>query len=131
LLLLNWSVPLTPFWAGPGLGAIAQGIGAGVYEELVFRLGLISLLMIVFADLLRLHRGTTAVAAVCVSAVLFAAHHHVPFGQEAFHWARFAFRTVAGVYLAVMFWYRGYALAAGCHATYNSSLVLLNIIRPG
>lgn len=131
LLVMNWAAPLSGFWSGSALSTMAQGVGAGVYEELVFRLALISLLMIVFSDLMRLHRATTAVVAVVLSAVLFAAHHHLPIGQEPFHPIRFAFRTAAGVYLALIFWYRGYALAAGCHASYNSAVVLLSLIRPG
>jgi len=37
------------------------------------------------------------------------------------------FRTMAGAYLAVIFWYRGYGSAAGAHAAYN---VLLTLLRP-
>jgi hypothetical protein len=37
---------------------------------------------------------------------------------------RFLFRTIAGVYLAIIFWYRGYGSAAGCHAAYNVGLVV-------
>lgn len=128
LLLLSWSVPL---WIGAEamarLFAVAQGIGAGVYEELVFRLTLISIIVIV-GDLLRLHRPSIVVVAVAASALLFAAHHHAPLGPEPFDAPRFLFRTLAGVYLAAIFWFRGYALAAGCHAAYNSVLVLAGVI---
>ena len=37
----------------------------------------------------------------------------------------FGFRTIAGMYLAIVFWYRGYGPAAGCHAAYNVALVCL------
>jgi len=131
LLVLNWAVPLNPLAAaGSTFAALAQGVGAGVYEELVFRLILISLILMVGADLFRLHRPTVTIVAVFASAILFAVHHHVPIGPEPFDAARFVFRTVAGVYLAVLFWYRGYALAAGCHAGYNSLLLLIGFIRP-
>lgn len=131
LLLLSWSVPL---WIGAEMSArffaVAQGIGAGVYEELVFRLALISMIVIMGSDILRLHRPTIVILAVAASALLFAAHHHAPLGPEPFHAARFLFRTLAGVYLAAIFWFRGYALAAGCHAAYNSVLLLVVIGRP-
>lgn len=101
------------------------GIGAGIYEELVFRLVLISVLMIIGADLLRLDRVRVAVAAIILSSLVFAAHHHQPMGAEPFDLAPFVFRTLAGLYLAMIFWYRGYGPAAGCHAAYNVALVCL------
>lgn len=127
LLLLIWTVPLT---AGTGSvpiqDRIALGIGAGIYEELVFRLAMISVIMMVGADLFHFDRRNVIIFAVAVSSIIFAAHHHRPFGADAFDPVRFVFRTAAGAYLAAIFWYRGYALAAGCHAAYNVALALLS-----
>ena len=127
LLLLNWAVPLVSATGSPSslLDALALGIGAGVYEELVFRLILISVIVMIGVDLLRRDRAPVAVAAVILSALAFAAHHHRPIGAEPFELVRFLFRTMAGVYLAAIFWFRGYGPAAGCHAAYNVALVLL------
>jgi hypothetical protein len=127
LLLLNWTVPLSSVEHGSTaiLASLAQGIGAGVYEELVFRLVLISLILVIGADVLGGERRIIGGIAIAVSALVFAAHHHYPLGAEAFSTMRFVFRTVAGLYLATIFWYRGYASAAGCHAAYNVVLVSL------
>ncbi len=129
LLLLNWAVPLMPDagWSWT-VDRIALGIGAGIYEELVFRLIIISLMVMIASDLLHLDRGAVAVAAVALSSLAFAAHHHRPIGMEPFEPIRFIFRTTAGVYLAAIFWYRGYGPAAGCHATYNVVLVLAGVL---
>lgn len=131
LLLLNRSMPLA--WLSEGSSALvtdlALGVGAGVYEELLFRLVFISFMVLLGADLLRLDRGGVAVAAVILSALLFAAHHHQPLGAEPFTWGRFVFRSLAGTYLAVIFWYRGYGPAAGCHAAYNVIIVALSAAR--
>ncbi len=140
LLVLNWTVPLTTVWgrlhlwdrlssqstASPLLDKIAMGIGAGIYEELVFRLVVISLVVMIGVDVLRLGRLPVAVAAVALSSLAFAAHHHQPIGTEPFDVVPFLFRTIAGLYLAVIFWYRGYGLAAGCHAAYNVALACLD-----
>lgn len=124
LLALNWAIPLVGGGGGPDalLDRVAVGVGAGIYEELVFRLILISLVMIVAVDLLRLDRAMATFAAFALSALAFAMHHHQPFGNEPFDATFFVFRTVAGVYLAAIFWYRGYGSAAGCHAAYNVAL---------
>jgi membrane protease YdiL (CAAX protease family) len=128
LLVLNWTVPLSAAENGAPafLAALAQGIGAGVYEELVFRLVFISLVLVIGADVLGGERRIVGGAAVALSALLFAAHHHYPIGAEPFSSMRFLFRAVAGLYLATIFWYRGYASAAGCHAAYNAVLVVLS-----
>jgi len=127
LLLMIWAVPLAAAsHEAPVLDRVALGIGAGVYEELVFRLILISLIMMIGADLLHYDRKNVIICAIAVSSLLFAAHHHRPFGADAFDPVRFIFRTAAGAYLAAIFWYRGYALAAGCHAAYNVSLAVLS-----
>lgn len=104
---------------------LAIGIGAGIYEELLFRLILISLVVMVGVDLLRWDATGTTVFAVALSAIVFALHHHEPIGQEPFHAVTFAFRSIAGAYLAVVFWYRGYGPAAGCHAAYNVGLAMM------
>jgi membrane protease YdiL (CAAX protease family) len=93
-------------------------LGAGIYEELLFRLILLSLLAWAFR-----HAGTTPrmsmILAVIVSSLLFSAAHHVgPYGEklEAY---RFLFRFVAGVFFSILFVYRGFGIAAGSHAAYD------------
>ena len=104
---------------------IVTGIGAGIYEELVFRLILICILMLLLQDVLRLNHKNSIVLSVLISAALFSAHHHIDFfsGQpnaaDPFNLTRFAFRTMAGIYFAVLFAIRGFGITAGTHAFYN------------
>ena len=104
---------------------IVTGIGAGIYEELVFRLILICILMLLFQDILRLPYKNSIVLAVVISAALFSAHHHIDFrsGQpndaDPFNLTEFVFRTVAGIYFAALFAVRGFGITAGTHAFYN------------
>ena len=119
--------------AGHSLMAnIVTGIGAGIYEELIFRLVLICLLMILFQDFLRLKHRHSVILAVLISAALFSAHHHIifldgRFGQSApFNWLEFGFRTLAGVYFAALFAVRGFAVTAGTHAFYDIIATLVN-----
>jgi len=104
---------------------IVTGIGAGIYEELVFRLMLICILMLLFQDILRLPHKNSIVLAVVISAALFSAHHHIDFvsGQpndaDPFNLTEFVFRTIAGIYFAALFAIRGFGITAGTHAFYN------------
>jgi len=116
------------------LANIITGIGAGIYEELIFRLVLISVLMMLFQDVFQLSRKNSIVLSVLISAALFSAHHHVVFvdGQLAlstpFEWAVFGFRTMAGVYFAILFAIRGFAITAGTHAFYDIIATIINVI---
>jgi membrane protease YdiL (CAAX protease family) len=111
---------------------IATGIGAGIYEELIFRLVLICLLMLLFQDVFKLDRKNSIILSVLISAALFSAHHHIDFlsGQlnpaDPFNLTRFVFRTLAGVYFAVLFAIRGFGITAGTHAFYNIITVSIN-----
>ncbi len=116
------------------LADVVTGIGAGIYEELIFRLILICALMIIFQDVLQLSQRNSIILAVLISAALFSAHHHVVFldgrlGQTAaFNWTEFGFRTLAGVYFAVLFAIRGFGITAGTHASYDIIAILINAV---
>ncbi len=116
-------------------GVIADmvtGIGAGIYEELVFRLILICLLMMIFQDVLGVSKAASIILSVGIAAVLFSAHHHIFFVDgsvefgEPFTLIKFLFRTLAGVYFAVIFAFRGFSITAGTHAFYNIIAAVFN-----
>ena len=93
-------------------------LGAGIYEELLFRLILLSLM----AWALR-HAGAAPRASVILAAILtsllFAAAHHVGPSGEPVQWFRFLFRWLAGMFFSILFIYRGFGIAAGSHAAYD------------
>lgn len=145
-LLLNrpeTAVPMNaaifPFLQGSGGSQelwmqIITGIGAGIYEELVFRLILLGLLMLLFQDLLGMKKAHSIAASVLISAVLFSIHHHVfyingQFGAgEEFLASKFIFRMLAGVYFAVLYAFRGFGITAGTHACYDILAAMLNLL---
>ena len=139
----NWSAQCVPAaaqsvvteQAQPSLLAdIVTGIGAGIYEELLFRLILICLLMLLFQDVFGLGKNNSIVLAVLVSAALFGAHHHIDFltgrpnQTDFFDWWKFIFRTMAGVYFAMLFAIRGFGITAGTHAFYDIIATLINAL---
>lgn len=94
-------------------------VGAGIYEELVFRLIIISLINLLLTDILRIRQVGAVAIAVIVSSVLFGLHHYPPIGADPWSTSEFAFRTAAGAYLAAVFVLRGFGLAVGCHVVYD------------
>ncbi len=104
--------------ADPGLRQVITYLGAGIYEEALFRLALFSAL----AWGLRWVEFPTVLAVLCAaiaSATLFSAAHHLgPYGQPYSNYL-FVFRLVAGLYFALLYQLRGFGIAVGAHACYN------------
>ena len=103
---------------------LAVGLGAGLYEELVFRLLLTGGLMRLFYAI-GMKQGAATFFAVLLSSFVFSFSHYVgPLG-DAFNLATFTFRMVAGIVLAVLFAVRGFAVAAWTHSLYDTFLLIL------
>ena len=118
-------VPLAqggPQGSVPALVCLA--LGAGVNEEIVFRLGMFSGFIALFRKF-GSERAQAVLGAVIVSSVLFSAAHHL--GPEPFSLYAFAFRTLAGAIFCVIFAWRGLAVAAYSHAIYD---VLVMVVYP-
>jgi hypothetical protein len=107
---------------GLGLTApsVISAIGAGVHEELVFRLALIAGLLAIARPVeARLGRRITVVLAVAASSLAFAAAHHLGAHGEPWTAHAFAFRAVAGAVFAAIFWFRSLAHAVYAHVLYD------------
>jgi membrane protease YdiL (CAAX protease family) len=108
---------------------VVLSIGAGLYEEMLFRLVLITMLHLIFHDALRLPDDAASVLAVIGSAVAFTIYHDVSyFGGSPF--SHVFFYTAAGVYFGVVFLMRGLGIVVGAHAAYDiMALVVIPAIR--
>ena len=99
-------------------------LGAGIYEELVFRVLLVSG-VVALGTLLGWTRPVSLAVAIVVSAVIFSGFHYVgPLGDR-LTLASFSFRAVAGLVLSGLFAARGFGITAWTHALYDVGLALL------
>ena len=103
---------------------IAISIGAGVYEELVFRMLLIAVLHTLFVDVLKATPWIGAVIAVAVSAAAFTWYHDLEGANGHVSARKVAFFAAAGVYFGVLYVTRGFGVAVGVHAAYDVVTVL-------
>ena len=100
---------------------LVVSLGAGIYEELVFRVLLVSALVAV-GRALGWRRPVAVGAAVAASAIVFSAFHYVgPLG-DVFTMPSFTFRAVAGVVLSGLYVVRGFGITAWTHALYDVML---------
>jgi membrane protease YdiL (CAAX protease family) len=106
---------------GDHVHAVAQLVGflgAGVYEEVLFRLALLPVLYRL-ARLLQAPEVVAGTLALTGSSFLFALAHHAGMPGESFTWYAFIFRWMAGVVFAWIYLIRGFGIAVGSHAAYD------------
>jgi membrane protease YdiL (CAAX protease family) len=110
----------------PPSSLIVLSIGAGIYEELIFRLMTLTLLHLLLVDMLGMRKGVAILLMVLISSLLFAGYHYL--GNEPFVWQTFVFRTTAGLYFGAIFVFRGFGITAGAHASYDVLIVVLRLL---
>ncbi len=92
--------------------------GAGLYEEVLFRLLMLPAAAWVLRRLGRSRDAALAGAILLTSTVFSAAHYVGPLG-DVFEPYSFTFRVIAGIFFALVFLGRGFGIAAGTHAFYD------------
>ena len=102
-------------------------LGAGIYEEFIFRLCLLPALY-GLALMTRVPKRWAAAFAVLVTSLLFAGAHHIgPIG-EPFAIFPFVFRCTAGLVFSALFVLRGFGVTVGCHAAYDLLVGVLLVV---
>jgi Type II CAAX prenyl endopeptidase Rce1-like len=142
---LCWAALFGPFvalltsWAleGPALAQATGGpvaslpiatqlvvsLGAGLYEELLFRVLLIAGLTLL-AMRFGVERRWAVPVAVVLSALIFSAFHYVgPYGDR-LTLPSFMFRAIAGLVLSGLYVWRGFGITAWTHALYDVGLAV-------
>lgn len=96
----------------------ALSLGAGLYEELFFRVilvgGLSVLLMNFFSK-----KGTAYTLAALIAALIFSGVHYIGQYGDFFTLGSFLFRFLFGLALNVIYVTRGFGIAAWTHAIYD------------
>jgi membrane protease YdiL (CAAX protease family) len=109
----------------PEIGkSLVISLGAGVHEELIFRLLLMGLCGVLLTRILGSRRLAIALAALG-SALLFALAHHFGAGGETFTLTVFVYRAIAGLVFAAIFYYRSLAHAVYSHFLYDFYVLVI------
>lgn len=100
-------------------------LGAGIYEELLFRVILVSALAKLATGVFAWRPLPAGVFATVLGALVFSAFHYIgPLG-DTLTVGSFMFRMVAGLLLSGLFLLRGFGIAAWTHALYDVILTVL------
>jgi hypothetical protein len=99
-------------------------LGAGIYEELLFRVLLVGALATAARALLGWRPVPAGAAATLLGAAIFSAFHYIgPYGDRLELYS-FVFRMVAGLFFSALYLVRGFGITAWTHALYDSFLLL-------
>jgi len=108
----------------PLADVVVISAGAGLHEELIFRVIGMGGLGFLLAGITGPRRAW--VFALVLSSLIFSLAHHIGPAGEAFTFAAFVYRTLAGVFFALVYQLRGFAVAAWTHALYDVYVLSLH-----
>lgn len=99
-------------------------LGAGLYEELLFRVLLVSGLALLGHAVFKWSVAWSGMFAAVVGALIFSWFHYIgPYGDP-FAVGSFTFRAIAGLLFSGLYLLRGFGITAWTHALYDVFLTL-------
>jgi Type II CAAX prenyl endopeptidase Rce1-like len=126
-MMVDNAAPGSPSEVLDGFGLPVQlmiSLGAGIYEELLFRVLLVTGLTLLATRLFRWHGTRAGVFAVITAALIFAAFHYIgPYGER-LALGSFTYRTIAGLLFSGLYVLRGFGITAWTHALYDVALAV-------
>jgi hypothetical protein len=103
----------------PTATKVMLSLGAGLYEELLFRVILVSGIALIARRLLGWRPVAASIVAVVLSALVFSAFHYIgPYGDQ-LRLDSFVFRLIGGLAFSVLYVLRGFGITAWTHAMYD------------
>lgn len=103
--------------------AVVLSLGAGIYEELLFRVLLVGGLLAIFRQF-GMSKGASGTYAAILAAFLFSAFHYVGPYAYPLELGSFVFRFLSGLAFNALFITRGFGITAWTHALYDVFLVV-------
>ena len=101
------------------LQQVTLAIGAGIYEEFLFRVLLIAGLCSILRFVFMWGKTFTNIIAIVLSGGIFSAFHFMGEYGDFFSMELFLIRFFAGLILGVLYMYRGFGITAYTHSIYD------------
>jgi membrane protease YdiL (CAAX protease family) len=119
ILLMNPNVELL-------VQQITLAIGAGIYEEFFFRVVLITIISSILTMIFKWSKNNISIIAIIISAGIFSAFHFLGEFGDFFTFKVFMVRFLAGIFLGILYLFRGFGITAWSHSIYD--LIILTKI---
>ncbi len=104
---------------------VILSVGAGVYEELLFRVLLISGLASVIGFVFSAKKPVRLGGAIFISAIVFSLFHFFGSAGDSYSFQLFMLRMIGGIYLGIIYALRGFGMAAWTHSLYDILILLV------
>ena len=114
--------PLDQMGAGTKL---MLSLGAGLYEELLFRVLLVGGLAFGIRKLTGATRLQAGIVSAVIGALIFSAFHYIGEYGDPLELASFTYRAIAGLVFSGMYLLRGFGITAWTHALYDVYVMVL------
>lgn len=105
---------------------VTLAIGAGIYEEILFRVVLIFLLNYILSLVFQWKNYLKNSVSIILASIFFSLFHFIGEFGDYYSFNIFMIRFLAGIYLGVLYCLRGFGIAAWSHSLYDL-LVLTRI----
>ena len=131
-LLITMKGISTLFLANPITADLLEqfylSVGAGIWEELIFRFGLISIFTYIIHSIFTYGKYFSLALSLFFSGTIFSLFHYVGIYGDIFTWQTFILRTFAGVFLGAVFLLRGLGISVYTHILYDMVLVSIPVL---
>ena len=118
------ALSISPIQKTPWATRLMLSLGAGLYEELFFRVLLVGGLAAGARIVLGFSKRLSAILAAVTGALIFSAFHYIgPYGDE-LQLQSFLFRALSGLAFSGLYLLRGFGITAWTHALYDAFLLL-------
>jgi hypothetical protein len=114
----------SPVMPSPVMRSATIAVGAGLYEELLFRLIGIAIVHLILVDLAGIKDRAGQLLAVLLTAILFAFYHESGYLSDADP-GTIVYYTVLGVCFGGIYLTRGFGIAVGVHVLFDAVILIL------
>ena len=101
-------------------------LGAGIWEEILFRYLLLTILIAFFNRVT--NKYTSIIISIIISSLIFSMFHYIGSSGDVFTIYTFIVRFVGGIYLSIIYLYRGLGISMISHIVYDFVLVTIPVL---
>ena len=98
---------------------VTLAVGAGIYEEFLFRVLLIAGISVLLGFIFQWSENTRDWIAMVIAAGIFSSFHFIGQYADYFSFEVFMIRFFAGLFLGTLYFLRGFGITAWAHAFYD------------
>ena len=103
-------------------------IGAGIWEELLFRVGGTGIIIYFMKYTLGYNQLYSGFIAIFCSAILFSLFHYIGQLGDIFTFRSFCIRTFAGIMLGALYIIRGFGITVYTHIFYDMAIISMPVL---